>query len=335
MNRYDFDSHDDYIKAKEAEEKRRFKFKLGLIGAGVGIIFAFILILSMTVRVEPGYNAVIYSANGGLEEKTLNQGWHFIAPWKKAYDYPVSTETVYLTSNKIDGSKEDESMNVNTKDGKSVNVDITYAYHMEPTKLPHIFTKFRRQTAFEISNTYMKQQLKTSIQSITTRYSVLDVYGEKRAEITLKVEEEFAKNLEKDGIILENFAFSDIRPDAKTLEAIQAIVNAQNAEQLLKQEEKNKRQQAINDKIAAEGQEQVALVQARQKAEEKRIAASANADATLTEAEATAEANRKISASLDKNIIQYELIKQLPHVTFPKVMGSDGNIMQFSDELLK
>lgn len=36
-----------------------------------------------------------------VQEETLDQGWHVVAPWKRVTEYPVSTELAYYTlSNK-------------------------------------------------------------------------------------------------------------------------------------------------------------------------------------------------------------------------------------------
>lgn len=270
------------------------------------LVIFFLLVLfylSFTI-VEPGYKGLVFSLNGGLQKNVLDQGlnFHFPYPIHRVTQYPISTETVYLTKN--NDLDQDESFDVNTSDGKSVNVDVVYSYHMDEKKLPHIFTKFRRKSHDEIEETYIKTLIKTVMQETTTKYSVLGVYTEKRSEITKEISQNLSEILAKDGIILENFAMSDVRPDDKTLKSLQAIADAQNRQEFLRREELNKKQEAINNKIEAEGKKQV----------------------TIIEAEGKAEANQKLNSSLTPELVQYEWIKKWDGKV-PTVQGQ-GNLIQ-------
>ena len=202
-------------------------FRVGAAVVGVALVLIVILAFLMIARIEPGFAGVVYSPSGGVEEDVLNQGWHIIAPFKRVTEYPVSTETVYLSK---DGDDGDHSFDISTKDGKNVNVDVVYSYHMDPEKLPAIFTKFRGQESDLIEAGFMKDRLKEAIQEVTTQYDVMEVYGEKRSELNRKVFEKFRDSLAPHGIIVETFNFSAIRPDKESLKAIQEKVNAKRPE---------------------------------------------------------------------------------------------------------
>jgi regulator of protease activity HflC (stomatin/prohibitin superfamily) len=287
-------------------------------------VFVVILVLgviTMTEKIEPGYKGVVYSLNGGIKDEVLDQGLQIVMPWEQVTQYPVSTETVYLTKGSDGGSTSDGSFNINTYDGKSVNVDVVYSYKMEPEKLPHIFTKFRRQTHEEIQAGYLKTQIKSVMQEVSTLYSVLGVYAENRAEITTEMQNLLKKRLEVDGIIIENFSLSDVRPDKETLLSLQKIADAQNQQEFLKREQKNKEQEAINAKIEAEDKKNVAIVEAQADAEQTRI-----------RAEAQAKANQLLSASLTPAIIQDNWIKRWDGI-MPKVSGANNSIVQIPGDM--
>jgi regulator of protease activity HflC (stomatin/prohibitin superfamily) len=300
------------------------KKKIGrLVGGVVGGIFAIVLIAQSSTIVQPGYQGVQFSLAGGLKDKVLTQGLKWHAPWVEVTQYPVSTETVYLTKKDTKDSPGNESMDVNTSDGKSVNIDVVYSYHMESKKLPHIFTKFRRAESDVIEDGYMKTRLKTAIQEVTTDHSVLGVYTEQRSEVTAKITEELEKVLGKDGIILENFAMSDVRPDKKTLVSLQKIADAQNHQEFLKREEVNKTQEAINNKVEAEGKAAVAVVEAEAKAKKIQI-----------EADAQSAANAKLQQSLTNEIIQSNWIDKWDGAQ-PLVGGGSNSLIQLPSDLLK
>nr|MBO2496992.1 hypothetical protein [Bacillota bacterium] len=269
-------------------------FRVGAAVVGVALVLIVILAFLMIARIEPGFAGVVYSPSGGVEEDVLNQGWHIIAPFKRVTEYPVSTETVYLSK---DGDDGDHSFDISTKDGKNVNVDVVYSYHMDPEKLPAIFTKFRGQESDLIEAGFMKDRLKEAIQEVTTQYDVMEVYGEKRSELNRKVFEKFRDSLAPHGIIVETFNFSAIRPDKESLKAIQEKVNAKQRLETLK----------------------VQREQAKVQVEKLKIEAQGKAEAKVIEAKAQAEANRILRASLSPVLVQYETVKrwngQLPMMT--------------------
>ena len=274
---------------------------------GIGFIFIVLLIFgySCTYKVDPGYAGVIYSMDGGIETETLGQGFHVVAPWKKVIEYPVSTETVYYTKNNDDGDeKKDNSINVNTKDGKQVNVSVTYAYHMDEVQLPSVFEKFRGQKSEVIEAGYMKNEMYQAINEITSQYSLMELVGDKRPQINEAILDKFRNSLEPYGIVIETFNLSDVVPDEQTKEAIQAVVNAQNALEKAKVEKE----------------------QAEVDAEKARVAAKGKADAELIEAEGTAAANAKLQESLTPLIVEQRKLDKWDG-KLPGIVAGDSNLL--------
>ena len=277
----------------------------GIIGLAIG--GAAILGFMCTSKIDPGYAGVIYNMDGGVEDHVLSQGYHVIAPWKKVIEYPISTETVYYTKSadgKDDGETSDESINVNTKDGKQVNVSVTYSFHMDPDNLPAVFTKFRGQSTENIEAGYVKNEMYQAINEVTSQYSLMELVGDKRPEINSKIFEKFRASLEPFGIVIETFNLSDVVPDEQTKEAIQKVVNAQNVFE-----------QAKIEKQTAEIEAEKARIQARGKA-----------DAALIEAEGQAQANAKLQESLNANILQQRAIEKWDG-KFPQVMSDNGGLL--------
>lgn len=279
-----------------------------IIGSiGIGFVFIVLLIFgySCTYKVDPGYAGVIYSMDGGIETETLGQGFHVVAPWKKVIEYPVSTETVYYTKNNDDGDeKKDNSINVNTKDGKQVNVSVTYAYHMDEVQLPSVFEKFRGQKSEVIEAGYMKNEMYQAINEITSQYSLMELVGDKRPQINEAILDKFRNSLEPYGIVIETFNLSDVVPDEQTKEAIQAVVNAQNALEKAKVEKE----------------------QAEVDAEKARVAAKGKADAELIEAEGTAAANAKLQESLTPLIVEQRKLDKWDG-KLPGIVAGDSNLL--------
>lgn len=290
----------------------------------IGIAMFAIFFLNMcTTRVQPGYNGITYSLATGLKEDVKKPGLKVHWPWETVYDYPTSTETIYLKKPKKDDGEDDKSFSVNTNDGKSVDVDAVYAYHMESDKLPHIFARFRRQPSTWIEENYIKQEVSNYVQAATTKYSVLEVYSHKRSDITAEIKKNLAKSLKEDGIVLEKFTIADVRPGKETTKKLQAIADMQNEQERLAREEQVKRQQAANNKIEAEGQKVTEIINAERDAEKIRI----NADAQ-------AQANEKLKNSLSPEVIQSQWINRW-NGQKSLVEGGSSSIINMPADIIK
>ena len=295
----------DYMENDIEDVKGTISKIVGSIGIGFVFIVLLIFGYSCTYKVDPGYAGVIYSMDGGIETETLGQGFHVVAPWKKVIEYPVSTETVYYTKNNDDGDeKKDNSINVNTKDGKQVNVSVTYAYHMDEVQLPSVFEKFRGQKSEVIEAGYMKNEMYQAINEITSQYSLMELVGDKRPQINEAILDKFRNSLEPYGIVIETFNLSDVVPDEQTKDAIQAVVNAQNALEKAKVEKE----------------------QAEVDAEKARVAAKGKADAELIEAEGTAAANAKLQESLTPLIVEQRKLDKWDG-KLPGIVAGNSNLL--------
>lgn len=255
----------------------------------LGIVVAFVIIavgfVALAIeRVPAGYMGVVYSVNGGVKGEPLGQGWHILAPTKKVVNYPISTESLYLSKEIIDDSEKDDSFNISSKDGKTVNVDAELSYRYDGERLNDVYKKFRGRKADDIANTFIRARLKDVANRVSSQYGVLDIYGEKRSELNNKVFEDLSKVLDANGIVLETFAFTRIEPDEETKKAINERVNAQ-----------QKLEQMKTEKSQAEVQ-----------AQKKIIEAQAQADAEIIRATGQAEANRVLNESLTTTLIEYE-----------------------------
>jgi regulator of protease activity HflC (stomatin/prohibitin superfamily) len=281
------------------------KFQGGAIICGILIAIVAVMTFFCTTKILPGYAGVVYNMDGGLESTALSQGYHVMLPWKKVIEYPVSTETVYYSKDAKEGEKGDHSINVNTKDGKQVNVDITYSYHMNPDNLSAIFEKFRGQSADLIEAGFMKNEMYQVVNEVTSQYSLMDMIGDKRPEVNAKIFDKFKADLAEYGIVIETFNLSRIAPDDQTLEAIQNVVNAQNSLTQSKVEQQ----------------------QASVEAEKARIVAKGKADAALIEATGTAQANQKLQETLTELVIEQRKVDKW-NGELPKYnLGSGSNTL--------
>jgi prohibitin 1 len=253
------------------------------IGAGIlGLsIFVGIVIFFMSLTtIEQGHVGVVYNRNGGVEEQTLPQGMHFVSPMKRVTEYPVALETV-----------EFKEVSLATKDGKPLNIDINFNYMNDPEEVVNIFNKFKGAKPKTIEDTFLLARAKESALAVTSKYTILEIF-QKREEIKTEISLSFTEDLKAYGFIASDFVLGTPVPDASTAQAIQAVVDAQQALEALKIEKQK----------------------AQEIAEKQLIEAQGIANAEIEKARGTAEANRLLQQSITPELLQkMEMEARLKH----------------------
>lgn len=283
----------------------------GFIG---GIILGIIIVCGVICgflcakKVPAGYVGIVYSMNGGISDDILTQGWHIVSPTKEVTLYSVGIEQSYLTAGEDGDSKNDDSFEVPTSDGKGLTVDLTFTYRYDQDKVTSLFTRFKGQSGKEVRNSFIKPNIISWVKEVTARYPVTEILGDERANINIAVSDYAHEKFLPYGIIVDNVSLINIDADDDTRAAVQRKVTAQQELELAQIEQKTAKIQANKDKevalIAAEQEKEVAEINA----EKAKIKAKGDADAVLIRAEAEANANQKIAESLTNELIEKQKI---------------------------
>lgn len=267
--------------------------RIGAVALALIIILSIICVSACVEKVPAGYVGVVYNMSGGVDGEVLQQGWHVVSPTKKVTTYSVGLEQSYLTAEATGDSREDESFDIPTSDGKTVTVDAEFSYRFDSTRVADTFVTFKGRSGREIKDEFIKPKVKTWTQEVSAKYPVTDIFGDKRTAINDDLDRHLKEKFEPYGIIIDTVNISNIQVDPETRNAIQKKVNAQQELELANIEAQTAQIQAEKDKNVA----QIA-------AEQAVIEANAKAEVMSIEAEAEAEANRKISASLTEMLVE-------------------------------
>ncbi|MSS63164.1 prohibitin family protein [Velocimicrobium porci] len=259
------------------------KGTVGAIAVGAIILLGGISAAFCAKRIPTGYEGVVYSMNGGVQNETLTQGWHLVSPTKKVKEFTIGNEQLLLTKDKREGSKENDSFKVSTADDASIAISFQMSYRFKPERLTDTYKKYKGMDGEDIVNNRVKAVLKSKVSEITTNYSMMEIYSGNRSEINDKItkylNEQFSKSF---GIEVMDASIVDVHPDKKLKKAIDNRVTA------------------LQKKQQAEAEQEEIKV----KAETKLIKAKNEAEIKKTKAVAQAEANKKIAESITPELIQ-------------------------------
>ena len=297
------------------KEKRVSKSTVtGILVVVVAVIIASIIAKLSIAVIPAGYVGVQYNMNGGVEGKTLTQGWNFKSPKVHVTNYTVSIEQSYLTSNDKGDSPSDESFSASSKEGKAMQVELAFSYQYDAKTVNKVFTEFRGQSGTEVRDYFIKPNMVSWSKEVLARYAVSDILGDKRADVNTALTEYVANKFDKYYIKISNVSLSNVTVDEETQKAINNKIQAQ----------QNAETQTIKN--------QTAIDKANADATVKKTKAQAEAEAKLIEAQAEAEANKKLNGSITDNLIKMkEAEARLKH-GWVTVNGADTVVTDASSD---
>ena len=290
----------------------------GIVGAIVTALVIFGLIIGVamcTEKIPAGYVGVVYNMNGGIEKDVLTQGFKVVAPTKKITLYSIALEQSYMTKGEQGDSPDDESFEIPTKEGAALEVDVAFSYSYELSEVPQTFTRFRGQSGKEILKSFIKPKMQAWIKEITPQFSMISIVSTQRGEVNKTLTDQLKERFRPYGILIDNVALADVRPDAETDEAIRKKIKAQ-------EELETAKVTAETDKVNAQRDKEVAQI----KAEQDKIEAQGKADAKIIAAEAEAKSNKLISDSLTDKLIERQKISKW-NGNVPAVQGTGTTIV--------
>ena len=159
--------------------------------------------------------------------------------------------------------------------------------------MPNTFTRFRGQSGKEILKSFIKPKMQAWIKEITPEFAMIDIVSKQRGVVNTALTEKLKERFRPYGIVIDNVALADVRPDEDTDKAIKEKIKAQEALETAKVT-------AEKDKVEATRDKEIAEINA----EKAKIEAQGQADAELIRANAEAEANKKIAESLTDKLIE-------------------------------
>lgn len=241
----------------KSEKPKKSKKKIALV-AVIVVVLGIFCVKSFD-RVGQGEVGVVYTMSSGVQDKTLSPGYHFIAPWAKVKHYPVAQQQLVLSNNPED---------YNESEHADWHVDAPADGGMDGD---------------QIVDTMVQNSIIAYIKEVTPQFSVMDIYSDKRSEVSKTITEYLNTKLtEEYGINISSALIIDVQLD----EALQEKVKA--------------KEQAKQDAEKAELDKQTAIAQG----EADKARAEAEAAVTITNAQAEAEANKIISDSITDNLIR-------------------------------
>lgn len=250
MEREGYESWEERQIRERELRRKRLKVLIPLI---IVAIIGIILLAMCIEKIPRGCVGSTYSIRGGTSKEVLTEGWHIISPMKKVTEYSVATEQLLLTKDDRDESKGDESFNATCKDGV-LNVDLEMSYHFNAEDIPTIAKRYRGLSGEAIVDTRIKSKVKTYVNEVTSEYTILDAYMDKKTELNKDLTTHLTECLAPYGIIVESATLPRTEPDKAIKSAINDRSKKAQEIEAAKQELEKQKIEAETKRIKAEGE---------------------------------------------------------------------------------
>jgi regulator of protease activity HflC (stomatin/prohibitin superfamily) len=243
-------------------------------------------------KIDPGYVGIKIQNSGsdkGISDTPLQTGWVMYNKFTEdVYEFPIFMITKVWTKSITEGSVTDDSITFNSVEGAIINADISISFQFIKEKIPSVFSEFRKDYE-NITDTYVRSQVRESISKFASMYKATDIFGSKKQELLEKVKIDLNTRLNVKGFKFDTVTFiGGLRADGNVIGSINAVISA--TQKAIEAENKVKQSEAeANQRIAS----------ARGYAEEKRLIA-----------EGEAKANELLTKSITPQLIQWETVKK-------------------------
>jgi regulator of protease activity HflC (stomatin/prohibitin superfamily) len=188
-----------------------------------------------------------------------------------------------------------------TKEGLSVNTEISLLYHIKKESANDVYLKFGRnyEEVIVLSN------FRATAREISARFYAKDLYATERDKVEKAIFEELKLHIEQYGFVIDAVLLKDIILPPQLVQAIQDKVNAEQAS--LKME---------------------FVIQQQQKEAQRKI----------IEAEGIKKAQDIINSSLTDKLLQYnhiEMLRSLSNSPNAKIIMTDGKMPTLTTDVVK
>ncbi|MDF1694424.1 MAG: prohibitin family protein [Saprospiraceae bacterium] len=164
-------------------------------------LFLFIALTNTTfLTIDAGEKGVLFKKfSGGLDkENVYPQGFHVVAPWNTMFIYDIRTNEAF------------EEMEVLSKNGLNITIELSYRYSPEPNKIGFLHDEIGK----DYVNRIIKPEIRSATREVIGQYLPEELYSTKREAIQQEIfDKSFAsiarKNLILDAILIRSVTLPD------------------------------------------------------------------------------------------------------------------------------
>ncbi len=203
----------------------------------VGIIFFGLLAFGQCLTVIPAGHVGVVDFFGVVSDNTLKSGINFVNPFARVIKFSIKTQEI----------KED--MDVPSKEGLTVGLEISVLFHLNPEKASLVYKTLGENYAQII----LIPNFRSVCRGVTASYEAKALYTSEREQLAQIIKDELQKNVGPRGITIEATPLRKVVLPEGLSRAIEAKLQAEQESQRMQFILQKEEQEAQRKRIEAKG----------------------------------------------------------------------------------
>lgn len=202
---------------------------IALVFSGISIVQLFTVIPAGTVGVIDFF--------GNVSDITLKPGVNLVNPLAVIHKFDQKTQTITNT------------MNVPSKEGLSIGIDISILFRLDEMKANEIYKK----VGIDYVNKILIPKFKSAVRTVTAKFEAKDLYTGSRDKISREITDSLKQHVGPSGIIVESVPLRRIELPNELMMSIEQKLQAEQESQKMEFVLQKERQEAERKRIEAQG----------------------------------------------------------------------------------
>ncbi len=203
----------------------------------VGIVLGGALALIQIFTVVPAGTVGVVDFLGSVSSTTLKSGVNIVNPLANVIKFSIKTQELK------------ETMNVPSKEGLSVQLEISLLYSLDPDNASKIY----KSVGENYEEIIIVPQFRSVVRGVTSEYEAKALYTESREQLATKMKDQLEKLVGPRGILIESAPMRQIILPAGLTASIEQKLQAEQASQQMQFVLKKEEQEADRKRIEAKG----------------------------------------------------------------------------------
>jgi prohibitin 1 len=204
---------------------------------GAAAVFFALLAFGQTITVVPAGNVGVVDFFGTVSQNTLKAGINIINPLAKVVKFSVKTEELK------------ETMDVPSKEGLTVQLEISALYHLNPEKAAEVY----KSVGENYVDILLVPQVRSVSRGVTAGYDARALYTSEREVLAQMIMADLEKLVEPRGITIEATPLRRIGLPAGLTASIEEKLRAEQESQRMQFVLTKEKQEAERKRIEAQG----------------------------------------------------------------------------------
>ena len=202
------------------------------------VLFAFVLIsVSQFLTIVPAGNVGVVNFFGTVSDNTLKAGINFVNPLANVIKMSIQTQEMK------------EVMDVPSKEGLTVQLEVSILYHLNPDKAADVY----KTVGISYVDVILEPQFRSVTRGVTAGYEAKALYTSEREHLSQQILKEIEAATESRGITVESAPLRRVGLPAGLSQSIESKLQAEQESQRMQFVLTKEKQEADRKRIEAQG----------------------------------------------------------------------------------